>query len=328
VHGDETAVRRIEKLVRKAGAASGDPRPKVLQALNLAWPSPPSMVAPGAPPVAQLEGLLQTQVERLLRHDPGTRLGADMEDLHQMRVATRRLRAVLRAARAMLAADWADSLRSELGWLGSALGAVRDVDVLSANLRAECATLRSSERRVCARWIDALARERAEKRAALLITLTGERYLALITRLEAAAGAPVVTNAAIALTELARTAFDVLRRAVRAKGFTGSDAALHRLRIKGKRARYAAELAQATIGPPAARYLRQLQRLQDLLGEHQDAVVAEARLRQFAADTSNLRAMLTLGLLIERQCEHRRSARAALPNVWAKVRDRGQRALA
>jgi CHAD domain-containing protein len=228
----------------------------------------------------------------------------------------------------MLAADWADSLRGELGWLGTGLGAVRDLDVFSANLRVECATLRPSERRACARWIDSLARERAEKLAALLNTLTGERYLALITRLEAAAAAPVVTDAAVALTDLARKAFDTLRRAVRTNGLAGSDAALHRIRIKGKRARYAAELAQATIGTPAARYLRQLQRLQDLLGEHQDAVVAEARLRHLASDMANPRVMVTLGRLIERQCERRRSARAALPNLWNKVKVRAQRALA
>lgn len=328
VGGDGAAVRRIEKSVRKAGAGSGDPRPKVFQALDLAGPGPPTGAPPDAPPVEHLAALMQTQAQRLLRHDPGTRLGTDIEDLHQMRVATRRLRAVLRAARPMLAADWAQSLRDELAWLGTALGAVRDLDVLSADLRAECASLRASERRVCGRWLEALAREREERRTELLRVLTGERYLALLDRLDAAASAPVVTNVAIGLPDLARTAFRKLRDAVRGRGLTGTDAALHRLRIMGKRARYAAELAEGVIGPPVVRYLRQLQRLQDVLGQHQDAVVAEARLRRLAGDASNTRAMFTLGRLIERQCQRRRSARAALPDVWGKVKERGQRALA
>jgi CHAD domain-containing protein len=328
VGGDGAAARGIEKRVRKAGAERGDPRPKLLQALDLAWPGPPTRAASDAPPVEHLAMRMHMQVERLLRHDPGTRLGTDIEDLHQMRVATRRLRAVLRAARPMLAPDWADSLRRELAWLGTALGAVRDLDVLSADLRTECATLRPSEQRVCARWIDALARERAEKHTELLHTLTGERYLALLDRLDAAAAAPVVTNVAVGLPDLARAAFRRLRGAVRAGGLTGSDAALHRLRIMGKRARYAAELAEGVIGPPASRYLRQLQRWQDVLGQHQDAVVAEARLRRLAGDSANTRAMFTLGRLIERQCQRRRSARAALPDLWAAVKERGQRALA
>ncbi|HET8759606.1 MAG TPA: CYTH and CHAD domain-containing protein, partial [Nitrospiria bacterium] len=262
VGGHGAAVRRIEKRVRKAGAEDGDPRPKVFQALDLAWPTPPLVAAPGAPPVEHLKALVQLQADRLLQHDPGTRLGTDVEDVHQMRVATRRLRAALRAAGPMLAADWAESLRGELAWLGGALGAVRDLDVLSANLRAECATLRPSERRACARWIDALARERAEKRTELLRALTGERYLALLDRLEAAAASPVVTDAPVGLPDLARKADRALRGAVRARGLAGSDASLHRLRILGKRARYAAELAEAAIGTPAVRYLKQLQRWQ------------------------------------------------------------------
>jgi CHAD domain-containing protein len=322
------AVRRIEKSVRKAGAESGDPRPTVFQALDLAWPGPPPRAAADAPPVEHLKVLVRLQVDRLLRHDPGTRLGTDIEDLHQMRVATRRLRAVLRAAGPMLATDWAESLREELAWLGSALGAVRDLDVLSAELRGECASLRASERRVCVRWLDALAREREEKQAEVLRVLTGERYLALLDRLEAAAAAPVVTNAAVGLPDLARSAFRKLRGAVRARGLTGSDAALHRLRIMGKRARYAAELAEGVIGTPAARYLRQLQRFQDVLGQHQDAVVAEARLRRLSGEASNARTMFTLGRLIERQSQRRRTARAALPDVWSKVKDRARRALA
>ncbi|MFZ5875637.1 MAG: CHAD domain-containing protein [Nitrospirota bacterium] len=328
--GDDgaAAVRRIEKSVRKAGAESGDPRPKVLQALDLAWSGAMTGAPSDAPPVEHLKALVRLQVDRLVRHDPGTRLGTDIEDLHQMRVATRRLRAVLRAAGPMLATDWAESLREELAWLGSALGAVRDMDVLSADLRAECASLRALERRVCGRWLAALAREREGKRTELLRVLTGERYLALLDRLDAAAAAPVVTNVAVVLPDLARTAFRKLRDAVRGRGLTGSDAALHRLRIMGKRARYAAELAEAVIGTPAARYLRQLQRFQDVLGQHQDAVVAEARLRRLADDASNTRAMFTLGRLIERQCQRRRSARAALPDVWGKVKERGQRALA
>jgi CHAD domain-containing protein len=201
-----------------------------------------------------------------LQHDPGARLGTDVEDIHQMRVALRRLRAVLRAARPMLAADWAETLREELAWLGHALGLVRDVDVLLERLRRECANLPATERCTCARWLDAFTRERAARHGALMQALEGERYLSLLARIDLTAASPVVTDSSVRLADIARAAFERLRRAVRAGSKSLSDARLHRIRIMGKRARYAAELAEATIGKPATRYIRRLLRLQDLLG--------------------------------------------------------------
>ena len=71
----------------------------------------------------------------LLAADPGVRLGVDAEAVHELRVAVRRLRALLRAARTVFVREWADGLRDELGWLGRALGPLRDLDVLTAHLR-------------------------------------------------------------------------------------------------------------------------------------------------------------------------------------------------
>lgn len=322
--GDDEALRRIEKTLRKAGAEKGDPRPKVFQALNLAWPDPRVSVAPHDPPVAHLKAMLQEQVAQILTHDPGVRLGTRAEDVHQMLVAARRLRAILRAARPMLAADWAETLRSELAWLGRALGQVRDLDVLLEHLRQECANLPAPERRTCARWLDAFAQERAERHRTLVQELESERYLDLLARIELTAVSPVVTDAAVRLPDIARAAFEQLSRSLRVGNGSWNDDRLHRIRIIGKRARYAAELANAVIGKPAARYLRRLRRLQDLLGEHHDALVAEQRLRELLAQTSRPRAVFALGRLIERQCERRRAVRGALPKVWGKVEKRGR----
>jgi CHAD domain-containing protein len=322
--GDDQDLRRIEKALRKAGAEPGDQRPKLFQALDLAWPGPGKPVPAQAPPVAHLRALLQAQVAQILRHDPGVRLGTYIEDVHQMRVATRRFRAILRAARPMLAADWAETLRSELAWLGGALGPVRDLDVFLDHLGRECAMLPAGERRTCARWLEAFTRERTERHGALLEALTSERYLALLARIELTAASPVVTDATVRLSDIARAAFEQLRRAVRVGRRPPSDDRLHRIRIIGKRARYAAELAEATIGKLATRYIRRLRDLQDLLGEHHDALVAEQRLRQLLAQTTRPRAAFALGRLIERQSERRRAVRAKLPELWAKVERRGR----
>ena len=93
------------------------------------------------PPGEALAIALDADYRALLAHDPGTRRGDDPESLHQLRVAIRRLRAFLRAARPLVDREWAESLREELGWLGGHLGPARDLDVMLDRLRAEVAAL-------------------------------------------------------------------------------------------------------------------------------------------------------------------------------------------
>jgi len=324
--GSDKDLERIEGLLRDAGAQAGDQRPKVFQVLGLALPVPVVPAPPTAPPMEQVTALLQTQVTLLLAHDPGTRLGTDEEALHQMRVATRRLRAYLRAARPMLAPDWVSNVRTELAWLGSTLGPVRDLDVLLRHLDKECAALHPPERRAVERLLQALKRERAAARIVLLQDLECDRYLALLERLEACAQSPGVVDATVSLADIAGAEFKTLRRAMQESGPDASDNLLHHIRIQGKRARYAAELSERSVGKPATRFLRQAQALQDLLGEHHDAVVTEQRLRKLLGQARGKFTAFAVGRLVERQCERRRSARARLPNVWAKLEKRGQKA--
>ena len=72
--------------------------------------------------------MLRRQLGVLREKEPGTRLGEDIEELHDMRVATRRLRAALALFSTVLPVR-AQTFREELGWLGRVLGAVRDLDV-------------------------------------------------------------------------------------------------------------------------------------------------------------------------------------------------------
>jgi len=324
--GDEKALRRIERALRAAGAADGDGRPKLFQALGLEPPPSPGPVSPAAFPVDHLKAMLQGQVAALLAHDPGTRHGTDPEELHQMRVANRRLRALLRAARPMLDPEWVAALRTELGWLGSVLGPVRDLDVLVAHLRSEAASLDAPERRAFERLLGRLAAERAEARATMLEALRSERYLRLLDGLEDAVREPRVVTPDISLHDLAAGEFKKLRRAVRALGDEPSDEELHAVRIRGKRARYAAELAEATAGKPASRFIRRAKAFQDLLGEHQDAVVAEERIRQLVSRVRGLRTAFAAGRLVERQRARWQAARAAFAETWERLEQRGRRA--
>ncbi|CAA9418039.1 MAG: Adenylate cyclase, partial [uncultured Pseudonocardia sp.] len=119
-------------------------RHRVISAEAFGLPAPYRATPDDAPP-QHVRAALDLRLRALLHHDPGTRAGADIEDLHQMRVSVRRMRAALKAARPLLDAAWADGLRAELGWLGRALGPVRDLDVLLLRLRAEVAALPADE---------------------------------------------------------------------------------------------------------------------------------------------------------------------------------------
>lgn len=324
--GNDTALRRIEKTLREAGAQDGDSRPKVLQALGLGQPAPIEPLPAAAPVIDHLKVLLRTQLVEIMMHDPGARLGTEPEELHKMRVATRRLRAHLRAARGILIPAWVDSLRAETAWLGSLLGPVRDLDVLLGHLEKESATLRAPERRAFEELLGRLRQQRIAARATLLQALESDRYLALLDRLEAGVQSAAAGDDSASLKSIAGAAFKKLRRAVKANGLDARDTVFHQIRIKGKRARYAAELAQSSVGKPAARFLRHAKEFQDILGEHHDALVTEQRLRKLLGQAHGRLAAFSLGRLIERQSERRRRVREMLPKAWKKLKKQGQKA--
>jgi CHAD domain-containing protein len=325
IGGDEAALERLAALLRAAGATACDFRPKLFRALGLPEPVAEPTLAGGGP-VDRLKAVLGQQLTQILAHDPGTRSGSDLEDLHQMRVATRRLRAVLRAARPMLDPAWVEPLREELRWLGAALGPVRDLDVMREHLAGEVASLEPSDTRGGRRLVSLLDRERGEARRAMLEVLRSERYLRLLDALEDAARRPKIVDAEVSLPGVAADEFRSLRRAAEALGETPGDEELHEVRIKGKRARYAAELAEPLLGHRATRFIQRAKDFQDLLGEHQDAVVAAQRVRELAGRARSAHVALVAGQFIERERQRRDAARAGFGKQWKKLERRGRKA--
>jgi len=315
----------LGRVLAAAGAVPGDGRPKAFRAMGF-FPVTPAVPPSWAPSLEHVRAMIARQVAELLAHDPGTRLGKDPEELHQARVATRRLRAVLRAARPLLDPAWTESLRAELSGLGGALGPVRDLDVLLERLRGEIEQLEGPERRAAGRFLELLGEERDEARAAMLAAMSSRRYAELLTRLEAAATAPRAREADVSVRDIAAGEFRKLRRAVRALPPDPPDEDLHAVRIRGKRARYAAELAEGAVGKPARRFVQDAKRFQDVVGEHQDSVVAEERIRGLLDRVRSPQAHLAAGRLIERERARRREARAAFPGTWKALEKSGKRA--
>jgi len=325
--GNEKELKRLDGLLRSAGAQDGDSRPKVVRALGIQPDAPPPVVPPSAPPIDHLKAMLEKQIKGLLLHDPGTRFGKDPEELHQMRVCTRRFRALLRAAKKILAPEWSTPLKTEMGWLGQVLGAVRDYDVLLEHLLQDASALLPAERKVFERVLSSLETKRSIARAQLLDALRSDRYLKLLHHLEEAIQHPMaLPSGDTSLVLLAQKEFKKLRREVNHLSATPPDEELHQVRIRTKRARYAAELAQGTLGKSASRYIRQTKRVQDVLGDHQDAIVAENQLRELLSATRGVNAAFAMGQVVERLRARRRHARLTFPQEWAKLKKRSRMA--
>jgi CHAD domain-containing protein len=315
VGGDEKALRRLEKQIRKAGAApTGTLRPKLYRALDLDVPEP-AVATRATPPGVALGMALGEQVRRLLLHDPGVRLGADPEELHQMRVATRRLRAFLRAGRPLLDQSWSEPLRDELAWLGRALGPARDLDVLVDRLAGDVAAVGADAEGVEGLLAD-LNAERAEARGTVVDALSSDRYLALLDRLDHA-GEPELSGGEKPLRDVWKAEWRRTRKAFAKLDDESPDDKLHAGRIRVKRARYAAELASHELGKRGRAFVADAKELQDVLGEHQDATVAEARIEGWAAAGGGGE---VASRLVESERERKAAARADWPASWKALR--------
>src|SRR5436190_15915587 len=152
----------------------------------------------------------------------------------------------------------------------------------------------------------------------MLAELDAAWHAKLLEELEAAIRTLRVRDPDFRLARVARKVFAKLADAVDALPGDPADTDLHRVRIKGKRARYAAELAAPLLGKPPKRFLRRAKELQDVLGENQDAVFARAILRELRPELEP-EASFVLGRLVERQDERRRDARRNLPRAWKRL---------
>lgn len=269
------------------------------------------------PGIARLQEQVWAQRHALIRHDPGTRLATDPENLHQFRVAGRRLRAFLRIGRKVLDPDWSKAVRDELGRLAERTGPVRDLDVLLDGLRAELEQLDEADRTAGEALVARLELDRHRAQRELVDRLDESSYLRLLDWL----GQPVQVvprPVTFSLRKLARREVRKLVREVVRLGGDPTDEQLHGLRIRVKRARYSTELAGRS-GRAASRVIDAARSLQDLLGDHQDAAVAEQRLREAAGSASPAVAFVA-GRLAERQREKRERLRSELPEAWKELR--------
>jgi CHAD domain-containing protein len=283
---------------------------------ELGLPAEPLTAAAGDPPAVHVRARLDQQVRALLEHEAVAREGADPEGVHQMRVAVRRMRAALKAS----GEPGLDDLQPELRWFGGILGRIRDLDVLLGHLRAQAADLSTDEQAAAELLLGPLVDERHRARRRMLDTFRRNRYAALLRTLAATATSDVhadVNGYPVASKPGEQVLLDVvvkphrkLVKAGRALDPEPTDDELHALRIQGKRLRYAAELVEPVGGKPVRRLIKATKEFQDILGDHQDTVVAEAEVRRLLAEQTDPGAGFVAGRLVERELARRADCRA------------------
>ena len=321
VHGSRRSIEHVGEALRELGATPGAETPKIMRVIEL--PSAP-LVDSKAPALEHVRAFIRAQLDELRRNDPIVRAADDADAVHDIRVAVRRLRAVLRTARPILDRAWSNDLRHELDLFGRLLGAVRDLDVLIERLTSEASEL-GVDAGETERLLAPLRLQRDAGRTRLRAAMDDQRYFSLLDRLEAATRSLPATRPDLTVDQLARKEFKKLR-AFEKHTSRDDDRQLHELRIHSKRARYAAELARASRGAPAARFIKAATRLQDVLGEHHDAVVAIAELSRLALLVDSPGDAFTAGRLTEREAQRKLRARDDLREAWRNLERRGKAA--
>lgn len=275
-----------------------------------------------------LRHIVARHLQQLRAHDPGARAGEDPEALHDMRVATRRLRAAVRLFAAAMPARSQSALSQELQWLGQLLGQVRDLDVQLAKLDRFITAAPAGFRPPLGYLRAHLDGERTERRSDMLAGLSGARYFRLLIRLErfafgrtqprdAAAREPI----AVAGRRAIKQAFRRLRKCGERIEAMPRPEDLHALRIRAKRLRYLLEFLAELTGKPGRRLVRRLTALQDLLGSYHDAVVGADVIRVYVEGAGAPIApaqMVALGALVASEMRLAEQNRADFESTWQR----------
>jgi triphosphatase len=306
----------------EAGLLAGDLRPVSAERFGA------TQIDPGQPIGAVALAVLRRHFTALLAKEPGTRLGDDIEELHDMRVASRRLRAAL-SLFADVAPPAALEAGEDLAWLGRVLGAVRDLDVQLEQLEVWLAELPEPDRAALEELAALLRRQRDDARVELLEALDSRRYESLVSRfgrvLRARPARRDDASAEPALAvapDLIETRFRRMRALGRRIGPGSPAEDYHRLRIRCKRLRYALEFLADLYPGKAEPLLRRLAALQDVLGLHQDADVAIERLRALARDHAadlDAATIFAMGEIAERHRRQMVDLRRRFPRVYARA---------
>jgi inorganic triphosphatase YgiF len=319
----------VAKVLEKMGAGRAPDTPKAIRALGppaQAGPdvSFPDRISPSEPSGEAVKRAIASAFRRLQANDWRARIG-DQEAVHQMRVAARHVRSDLKTMASLVTPEWAEGLREELKWVGSQLGDLRDLDVLIERLQAAAADLKDD----LVFLFEELDRRSAQARENAMKELRSYRYDQLLDAWVDGGAAPSLEPSAAepcaeALPPLVARRWGKLKDAVAELAEDAPHESWHKVRIRAKQARYAAEAVAPAIGKSkgsqAAVFAKLCSKVQDTLGTNQDASVAMRVITEVADSRSeDARFNRAAGRLLERQEDEARTARKAFWKAWDQL---------
>lgn len=275
--------------------------------------------------------VLREQFLAFLAHEPGTRIGEDTERLHDMRVASRRMRAAMKVFAGALPARFRE-LRDEVKWIAGSLGEVRDLDVQLEQLETWLSEADPEDREALGAVRGVLEQRRENARHDMLHALDSRRYTELIETLTSLLkrgpepGSPDAdTPVLVAAPGLIRGLYKKVRKTGDRLEEDSPGEEYHKLRKRAKRLRYALEFLSDVYGKPVKSPISSLKDLQDVLGDHQDAEVAIAHLRDLSADGERghelpPRAVFVMGKIAYRYELQLGGLRAKFPEAYARMK--------
>ncbi|HMQ29604.1 MAG TPA: CHAD domain-containing protein [Chloroflexaceae bacterium] len=246
----------------------------------------PWYAAPDAPLAELGRVLLRRHLRRLLAAERGVRADKGIEQVHNLRVATRRLRATLRLLAPVYAGPDLRAHGKAVGKTARAAGAVRDRDVLLADLEARADALPEQLAPSIAALAETLRAERRAAHADLVAYLDGDRHAAFLRAFARAMNDPGCWDDRPRVRDLGGSTLWRHYEALRAHdrcGLPADEEELHMMRIDGKRMRYVLELFADTLGPRADQAVQPLIAFQDHMGGLNDIAVARQLLAPHAA---------------------------------------------
>ncbi|NUK35852.1 CYTH and CHAD domain-containing protein [Streptomyces lunaelactis] len=327
----------VEKKLRKAGVLPAESPSKLARALAETAPKGERARKAVAPPEhaprtagEHILAYLREQADALISYDPAVR--RDLPDsVHQMRVATRRMRSAFKTYGKVVDRSVTDPIGEELKWLAAELGVARDQEVLTERLKSRIDSLPRTlllgpVRGRLRLW--SVAHGSGARRKAVAV-LDSKRYLALLESLDALLADPPLLKAASGepsrvIPKAVLKDYDRLAartgHALELPPGEARDLAMHDARKAAKRARYAGEAATPPLGKAARNFARRMKAVQTVLGDHQDSVVAREALRNLAIQAHAAgESAFSWGLLYGHEEAQAAEREAELPGVWAKA---------
>jgi CHAD domain-containing protein len=288
--------------------------------------------------------VLRFHYRRMVFHEPGTRQGEDVEALHDMRVATRRMRAALRVFGTYYKPKARARFRKGLRRTGQALGPVRDLDVFRTKIAQYQVTLPDSQRGDLERFLNVLEARRDTARERMIRYLDGDKYALFVERFGLfvetegqGSRSPEPSDRPVPYRVCHVVPMAVYRRLAAVRAFdewvtipNPPPSRLHQLRISCKRLRYTLEFFKEVLGPSTGILIKEIVAVQDHLGSLQDAVVAGAILgeylsegiwRQLPGETGTGVPAVPVGVQVYLSAKEaeKQSLIASFPEIWQRI---------